>query len=151
MSYGPKARVKRWMISDVLRQRGALTRIDLQDHFDASKSVIAKLLKDMKESREIFISGWRKPDATGMWSPIYLLCVTGREVDAPHPVPERHAPRPRVCEDDEDDALPVRIVRTAGIRLEDAMLARSRAATMGLGMWGALIENRAAAAFSAAT
>ena len=134
---GRRSRITRQMMLDAFKARGALTRAELQGHFNILNVTTMQMhITALRDTGTIYIADWREPPKTGMWSPVYQLRTEANEQDVPHP-PPRNRWR-KVAGSPEDPGNPV-ILRGKGVKAEHAHMARVRRETLGLGMWGGLL------------
>lgn len=127
------------MMLDAFKFHGNMTRADLQEHFNILNVTTMQMhITALRDDALVFISGWRAPAKTGMWSPIYTLRSAKNEADVPHPTPMRLRSRGRP-DDSYDEPGERVVVRGKGLKAEHAHMARVRYLNEGLGMWGALL------------
>lgn len=137
---GSRMRIKRQDVLDALSTHGPMSRAELEKLFAVPErnTSIQTHVTSMREDGVLYIIEWQPPAKTGMWTPVYDRRTDAKEEDAPHP-PPRNRWR-KTAEVPEDMGDPV-ILRGVGMKKEHVIMAMTRSATLGLGMWGGLITR----------
>lgn len=123
---GADMRIKRWMVRDAIQRAGGMTRVEIEEHFKASRTTVQSHLTAMRAGGDIFIGEWREPATTGSWSPVWMLRTSADQCDAPQPLSKS------------DKMGEVAVVKkTQGVKSEHARIARARHQEHGI--WGGLV------------
>lgn len=133
-----RPRIKRDDVIDAFHDHGPCSRAALEKVFKvpAGGTSIQTHITAMREECLIYIREWTPPEKTGMWSPVYDLCTSALEQDAPHPPPRARWRKTLETPTDFDEPI---VMRGVGVKKEHALMARTRSSELGL--WGDLVRG----------